>query len=599
MVSKVAMIAWAVTAGVTSIGCYLTGVWGSCVVCLLVGAYVLWLLPTPPPLSIDDQRLPGKRSWLNDTWKKEKLPDDVDTIVIGSGMGGLSCAAVLARFGRKVVVFEQHDVAGGATHTFDLQGFKFDSGLHYTVPWHGHLFKLTCLRNDVPECDPLGEPDGTFDKVVLGNDAPFGFQNGDQHIHRLYKLFPEEKQGLDQYVETTSNILFSVRVFIFSKLFPLWLQPLYWKFVPAKYLPSQETAKDFLERTIKSKKLRSYLCSLWIDSGGRPDEASFMLTGAVQRGLPLEGGYYPRGGSETMGRFLISTILQYGGRVFVQAPVKHILIDPKTNTANGVVLADGTRINASLVISGTGYHNTFQHLVPEPICKSLSIPTKLSIRQSAGFLMCNIGINGTPEELDITNVNIWYLPVTKDGDIFAPMVKYFEDPITNDMPCMITWPSVKDSQSNKKGKVTCQMLAMADNDWFDEKKHGVFNARTQDYKDLKAKWEKKFLDVLYRHYPKVEGKVVFSDMSTPLTINHYLWAPEGSACGLENSPARFSQPIQKHLDPSTPINGLWLTGQDTVICGVTLAQLSGVITACRILGPANACKLFLQSVYFL
>jgi hypothetical protein len=53
---------------------------------------------------------------------------NVDVVVIGAGIGGLCCAALLAKYGYKVVVCESHDIAGGAGHAFERQGFQFDSG---------------------------------------------------------------------------------------------------------------------------------------------------------------------------------------------------------------------------------------------------------------------------------------------------------------------------------------------------------------------------------------------------------------------------------------------------------------------------------------
>ena len=63
--------------------------------------------------------------------KKLEAAADADVIVIGSGLGGLSSAAVLSKAGYKVVVLEQHDVIGGATHTFEDGGYEFDVGIHY------------------------------------------------------------------------------------------------------------------------------------------------------------------------------------------------------------------------------------------------------------------------------------------------------------------------------------------------------------------------------------------------------------------------------------------------------------------------------------
>lgn len=69
--------------------------------------------------------------------------------------------------------------------------------------------------------------------------------------------------------------------------------------------------------------------------------------------------------------------------------------------------------------------------------------------------------------------------------------------------------------------------------------------------------------------------------------------------GLDVTPKRFGDwKVQQHLDSTTPIEGLYLTGQDTLIIGVTLAQLAGVITAVRILGYSSFVKLVGQAMFF-
>ena len=95
-------------------------------------------------------------------------------------MGGLSCAASLSRFGLTVLVLEQHDVAGGGTHTFHIDGktdYEFDSGLHYTVPQSAELLQLACGTRMKPvEISKMGESDGCFDEVVLGDASKKGFR---------------------------------------------------------------------------------------------------------------------------------------------------------------------------------------------------------------------------------------------------------------------------------------------------------------------------------------------------------------------------------------------------------------------------------------
>ena len=91
--------------------------------------------------------------------------------------------------------------------------------------------------------------------------------------------------------------------------------------------------------------------------------------------------------------------------------------------------------------------------------------------------------------------------------------------------------------------------------------------------------------------------LAFIDISTPLSIQYYLRATHGAAVGIDCTPARFCDPfIREQLDPISKIPGLALTGQDTAICGVTLCQLAGVITALRLEGFCAAMKILMQSL---
>jgi all-trans-retinol 13,14-reductase len=278
----------------------------------------------------DESLVSSRRELLHNKYKKSKIPEVVYIVIVGSGMGGLSCAAILARMNRKVVVLEQHDdVCGGGTHTFDLKGYRFDSGLHYTVPWSVPIFALTCLKrpDDVTTFDIMGEADGTVDKIYLVppsayvtekdnklstdcNVAPFCMKLKETHMAELYAQFPGEKSALDKYMKVSNDCMLYVKVMIFSRLLPRWLQKYIWLLpnVSDILYSVGKTAKEILPTLTSNKRLISLLSSMWIDTGARPDRASFMLSAAVFRGVSMEGGCYPAGGSESMARELVPVI---------------------------------------------------------------------------------------------------------------------------------------------------------------------------------------------------------------------------------------------------------------------------------------------------
>ncbi len=536
---------------------------------------------------------------LADRYQVEKIPDEVDTIVIGSGMGGLTCAAVLSRMGKRVLVLEQHYVAGGGSHMFQLKGgLMFDSGLHYLVAYSGHLLWMATGGKEMPvRFEQLGEPDGTFDRLALGNEPPFSIKNGERHLPDLYEQFPEHHHDIDEYLRISESVLTKFPLFVMSKALPGWLQKLWHRFVLGKTWKEYagRTLKDVLNEITDEPKLAALLAGQWMDTGSPPDRVSFMMGMCVARGLAIEGGAYPAGGSTSLAKALVPVIEKAGGRVLVRANVKEVLVDQQSNRTIGVEMEDGTIIKCNQVVSSAGYHNTFGKLVAEEVTKRMGIPRRLSVGSSSGFLMVNVGLRGTPEELGLSCANLWYHPTREDGDMFSAVEDFMADSNNPDHDPMIgiTFPSIKDQAEAEKhpGKTTCQILCTVDYKWFEKFAGMQSRKRGLDYKLLKDEWADRLIPLLLRFYPQLEGHIELIDVSTPLSIEHYLGTNEGGSVGLDHTPARFTDwEVIKHLDSRTKIPGLWLTGQDTVTCGQPISQGAGLITAMRMLGFWNSMR---------
>jgi phytoene dehydrogenase-like protein len=528
-----------------------------------------------------------------DRYAPEKIPDSVDTIVIGSGMSGLSCAAVLSRMGQRVLVLEQHYVAGGGSHMFQLKGgLHFDSGLHYLVAYSGLLMWLATGGDEMPlRFERMGEPDGTFDRIAVGNEPPFAIKHDEAHLPDLYARFPERRAEIDEYLRVSEQVLKRFPLFVMSKAFPTWFQKPWHRFVLGKTWRryAGRSFREVLEEITDEPLLAGILAGQWMDTGSPPDRASFLIGTCVGRGLAIEGGAYPVGGSQEMAKCLVPVITGAGGRVLVRAAVEEILVDAAGQRTTGVRLADGTVVPCKRVVSSVGYHNTFGKLVPEAVTERLEIPRRLPIGNSCGFLLANIGLRGNAEDLGLTCANLWYHPTREDGDMFGAINDFMTNPTDpeRDPMIMVTFPSIKGGQGAEThgDTTTCQILSTAEHAWFKQYANRSTRRRGDEYKEFKREWGERLVALMLRFYPQLEGKIELVDVSTPLSIAHYLGSDEGGAVGLDHTPERFTDwTLVERLDARTPIDGLWLTGQDTVTCGQPMVQSSGLITAFRMLG---------------
>jgi phytoene dehydrogenase-like protein len=137
------------------------------------------------------------------------MQENFDVIVIGSGAGGLGAAVPLAQAGLKVLVCEQHEVPGGWTHSFTLQGYRFSPGVHYIggLQEGGSLRRIyegLGVSNDLAFCEM--NPDG-YDHIFIG-DEQFDIPKGKEAFTaRLKERFPHEALGIDGYFNAISDMM--------------------------------------------------------------------------------------------------------------------------------------------------------------------------------------------------------------------------------------------------------------------------------------------------------------------------------------------------------------------------------------------------------
>lgn len=504
-----------------------------------------------------------------------------DAIVIGSGLGGLTTAALLAKAGQRVLVLERHYTAGGFTHSFSRRGYAWDVGVHYIgdvhkphSPMRRVFDTITDGRLEWAKMDPI------YDSILFGEDR-YDYHSGVRAFREgLLQHFPNAGRDIDAYLRRVRRASQSVAGHFGPRLLPSVLQG------PALAAAHRLVGDDFARTThevlsecTRDPKLAAVLAGQWGDYGAPPKQSSFAMHALVAQHY-LDGANFPVGGAGMIARQIIPVIEASGGAVLVNAEVDQIRVE--RGRVVGVRMQDGEELDCARVISAAGIHTTVSRLLPTADAAAAGLLEKVQgLQRSVGHLGLYVGLKGTRESLDLAQSNLW---VYRDYDHDAALARFMAQPNT-DFPLMyLSFPSAKDPAwaANHPGRSTIDVIAPAPWSWFERWKDRPWQQRGADYADFKQQLSDRLLDEVYRHVPRARGQVDHVELSTPLSTAHFSNYASGELYGLEHTPARFAQ---RWLTPKLPIGGLYLTGQDILFCGVGSALMSGVLTAGALLGP--------------
>jgi phytoene dehydrogenase-like protein len=495
-----------------------------------------------------------------------------DAIVIGSGIGGLTVAAILAKHQhKKVLVLEQHFTAGGFTHSFERGKFDWDVGLHYVGDMgEGDTGKAVFdyLTDGKLHWQKMPEP---FEKFVYPDFTFAVSAAADKYQADLIQLFPQEEKAIRQYFADVKRAMFWFGAYNIPEIFPECLQPLLKVILKYGGGIARQTTQAYLDKHFQDERLKALLVSQWGDYGLPPAESCFGIHSTIVMHY-LKGAWYPVGGAKAIALAIIPVIERAGGVVITQRKVREILIE--SGVAVGVKAQKTARQDgdieeyyAPVVVSDAGAFNTYLKLIPE----SYPQPYRQDIKafpKGTTALTVYLGLKQSPEKLGFRGENHWiYSTYNHNGIIQKNCSEQFPQ------SCYLSFASLKNPAA---GSHTAEIIAFTQYDCFQKWSQQRWRKRDADYKEIKAQITQNLLNLVELHYPGFGDLVEYAELSTPLTVEHFDASDRGAIYGIPCIPQRLGKPWVRSR---TPIKNLYLTGADTLALGIMGAMMGGVKTA--------------------
>ena len=490
-----------------------------------------------------------------------------DVIVIGSGIGGLCCAAMLAQYGFKVIVCESHSIAGGAAHSFERDGYKFDSGpslysgLSYSPSTNPLRQVLDAIAEDIEwvNYDVWGcrLPEGDFDAYVGADHfcEVLAKLRGQAAVTQWRELQAEMKP-LAEAVSAMPSVAMRFDLGAAMSL-GRYLAP------TLGHLPNimrlTGAFSNIMDDIVQDSFIRNWLDLLCFLLSGLPAsgtvaaEMAFMFAEWYKPGVKLD---YPVGGSGAIVDALVRGLTKRGGELILNAHVAQVLV--KGKRAVGVRLRNGQEIAASkAVVSNASIWDTLP-LLPEGALPKSFIAERAATPECESFMHLHLGIDATdlPPNLQCHYiiVNDWAKGVTAPQNVVV-----------------VSIPSVLDPSLAPSGKHVIHVYTPGN-----EPHHlwAGMNRRSEEYQQQKQARADIMWQGLARIIPDIRSRCEVKLVGTPLTHQRFLRRHHGS----------YGPAIQagKALFPgsTTPLSGLLCCGDSTFPgIGIPAVAASGAIAA--------------------
>jgi prolycopene isomerase len=475
-----------------------------------------------------------------------------DVVIVGSGMGGLTAGALLARAGRRVLIAERATAAGGYAHAFKRGPYTFDPG----VRWVGDPTLFNRLLDFLEVADRcnllLVEPFYTAVFPGFRLDVPLGQE---AYLEAHVRHFPHQAAAFRRYLDLCYRIHWEAHQ-LPPRLTMAGLDEATRKY-PTVFKYIRATLQEVLDDCLTDPRLKALCTAPWPYVGSPPRRLSF-LSYAQFLFAHIEQVFYCQGSFENLVQALVTALTRRGGELVLGNGVSHILIED--GRAVGVELAGGQIVRASAVISNADATQTFETLVgvdhlPTRFVRNFRklTPSLSAFSVYAVTTMDLVALNGGHPVHEFFYYKSWDHDETWRQILAGQPWGMF-----------MATPSVVDPHLAPPGQHIISATAPV-----------PYDIGTP-WNDARARYTELVLDEIEAVFPGTRKTLVFTESATPLTLEAYTSNLKGAIVGWENTPEQMSS---RRPALQTPIPGLYLAGHWTHPGGSILrAAVSGIHT---------------------
>jgi all-trans-retinol 13,14-reductase len=282
------------------------------------------------------------------------------------------------------------------------------------------------------------------------------------------------------------------------------------------------------------------------------------------------GAWYPVGGASVIAERLLPVIREAGGDARAGVRIDSLLTEDER--VIGVRTADGEEHHAAAVISTIGARETVDQLLPADTEHDDWVDEIRSFRSSICHFTLYLGFEGDVEAAGATRANHWIYPQGKTDVLWQDV------PGSNPPALFVSFASLKDPahEPGPRKQHSGEVLAWADWDSVSRWASKPPGNRGEAYADFKQQAEDQIFAVFNAYFPDLAKLVVFRELATPLSTVAITGHRQGAFYGLDVTPDRM---LSDALRFKTPVEGLYLAGQDAATPGIPGALWGGILCA--------------------